>query len=318
MKKARKNLFSAAIAALAVFMAFQVALIKSGPQTASGITESGAFAAKAASQTEDSAAVEVNAPTTGKIKVLPVPAAIIIDSTEKSAIQNNGIGLGSAKKQQSNASMAKETAAVASSGPKQIFPGIIYDEDNGLLYGPNGKGLLNIGFDYDLNQKLFYSAINGWQRNFGYTKTYDVLAPLTNILFQTRMIYFTYGGLDWMIQLWKGQYGITSGAEVGVYNKPSGSGNLVYDCASKDNYLMMNLNVFKNGQPYFTRPAQMHWWLTGFVLGDIVSPDDLNIKTTITFKDNDMTDAFINALSTQSNTKDVYYVVSGNNVSLDW
>ena len=314
MKKAKKNLFSLAIVSLAVFMAFQVAIIKSNSQNASGIAEPDAFLVKAASQTEDAATVVVKASVPSETRaVLPIALKV------KTTVNNNTAAVSvTAKPQGINALAAKETAAVASNGPKQVFPGIIYDEENGLLYGPNGKGLLNIGFDYDLNQKLFYSAINGWQRNFGYTKTYDVLAPLTNILFQTRMIYFTYGGLDWMIQLWKGQYGITSGAEVGVYHKTTGSGKLVYDCASQDNFLMMNLEVFKNGQPFFTRPAQMHWWLTGFVLGDIVSPNDLNIKTTITFKDQKMTDAFINALATQSNTKDVNYVVNGINVSLDW
>lgn len=30
-------------------------------------------------------------------------------------------------------------------------------------------------------------------------------------------IYFQYDGRRWLIEFWKGQYGITTGAEVGVY-----------------------------------------------------------------------------------------------------
>ena len=29
---------------------------------------------------------------------------------------------------------------------------------------------------------------------------------------------FSYGGKRWLIELWKGQYGITTGGEIGIYN----------------------------------------------------------------------------------------------------
>ena len=31
-------------------------------------------------------------------------------------------------------------------------------------------------------------------------------------------ICFMYGGKNWMIELWKGQYGLETGGEIGVYN----------------------------------------------------------------------------------------------------
>ena len=37
---------------------------------------------------------------------------------------------------------------------------------------------------------------------------------------------FYYGGKKWLIELWKGQYGMTTGCEIGVYTAP------VYDVKS--------------------------------------------------------------------------------------
>jgi hypothetical protein len=325
MKKIKKYLISFSIVSLSAVLVFQVTAIKTNSKIVPDINQPVIYQVKAsANSVEKEALVEIATTISDDVdsdtKDTVTPAAIVSDSKAVSAMepQKTVITKENAKADETAKTQTiQKNAAVASSEPKQIFPGIIYDEEKQLLYGPDGRGLLLIGYDYDLDQQLFYSAINPWQRNFGYNKLFDQYANLLNILFDTRCIYFNYNGTDWMIQLWRGIYGITSGAEVGIYTKsPLIPGQ--YDCASDENNLYMDLEVYKDGKLYFTRPAMYHWWQTGFFLGDIVSPNDLNIKSTITFKDQEMTNAFVEALSKDEALSDVYYTVNGINVSIDW
>ena len=311
MKKAKKTLFSLAIASIAVIMAFQVSAIYAKPQSNPGIFEPNVSVVAVASKAEAAVAVTVAAPP-ASVKVLPVTATAEIKTQ---AIETAVIPAPPVKAVSSplvNAAIQTEPNKA-----KNILPGILLDEEKNILYGPNGKGLLLSGFDYDMNQKFFFASLDPWQRAFGYNSLYDTLAPVSSIYFRTRTVTFNYNGLDWMVKLWKGQYGITCGAEVGLYTK-SPSEKFQYDCASKENFLLMDLQVLKGGVTYFTREAQMHWWQTGFVMGGVVVLNDLTVKSTITFKDQVMTDAFVNALNSQENAKGIKYVVNGLSVSVSW
>ena len=77
--------------------------------------------------------------------------------------------------------------------------------------------LAPFGFAYDPSKDIFYSLENAWQKEFGYGKLYDDLAPLMNMAIDCEPIYFDYDGKKWLIEFWKGQYGITTGAEIGLY-----------------------------------------------------------------------------------------------------
>lgn len=217
----------------------------------------------------------------------------------------------------SAATAVVQSSAEDTNKPKTILPGIIYDKDKKILYGPRDKGLLLLGFDYDMNQNLWYSALDPWQRAFGYNLAFDVIAPATSIYFKTRTIFFDYDGLVWMLKLWKGQYGVTSGAEVGLYHRKPDV-KYFYQCASKENFLLMDLEVLRFGRTYFKREAQKHWWQTGFIVGGLITLNSLELKSNITFKDKKMRDSFVKAFSTQDNLADVKYKVKGLSVSLDW
>ena len=57
-----------------------------------------------------------------------------------------------------------------------------------------------------------------YQRKFGDNKYYDMSASLVNCYLQTIRAYFTYNQKDWLIELWKGEYAMsTVGCEVGFY-----------------------------------------------------------------------------------------------------
>ena len=131
------------------------------------------------------------------------------------------------------------------------------------------------GYNYDAEQGIFYTEIDSWQRSANYIQHYDALAPLGNMRFQTTRVDFTTDGLDWRIQLWKGQYGVFGGAEIGIYNKIPGQTEELYYCVDDDHMMYMSYTMYltpadyRSGNAYFTRGWQKHWWLTGFKVGTV-------------------------------------------------
>ena len=73
-------------------------------------------------------------------------------------------------------------------------------------------------------------------------------------------------GKNWLIQCWKGRYGITTGAEIGVYNKEAGSSRSIYSTVTDDERLELGMVVHDKTKLLFERPVQTHWWMTGFLL----------------------------------------------------
>lgn len=179
-----------------------------------------------------------------------------------------------------------------------------YIDENGYITTEGDKGIL--GFGYSINERCFYATGNAWQRNFGYTQLYDKVSELMVISYDTIRVYFTYDNKDWMIQLWKGQYGfVLEGGEVGVYNRPH-SFNITtyYNCATDNDRLPISLTLYDKGRKRFSRAAQTSWWMTGFVPGQLglgvgvgsLLTQLLTETTTITLKDEIMRDAFVAGL----------------------
>lgn len=77
----------------------------------------------------------------------------------------------------------------------------------------------NAGFNYlDGKEKdIIYSRYQAGQRDFGFCYAYDEAIVAIDSILDCEPIYFIYDGKEWMIELWKGQYGIETGGEVGVY-----------------------------------------------------------------------------------------------------
>lgn len=185
-----------------------------------------------------------------------------------------------------------------------------YDPATGQVTNPDGSGLL--GFSYDANEQVFYASLNAWQRNFGYTYVYDMAAPLGVIWYDTSRVYFNYDGKEWMIQLWKGQYGwVLIGCEIGLYYRDfnddafmvDDKGRKFFKCAEDDMLIKMSLSLYRDGRLLFARRQQYSWWLTGFVPGMLDnwgftydSPQSLTVDTMLTFRDEAMMDAFVEGL----------------------
>ncbi len=162
--------------------------------------------------------------------------------------------------------------------------------------------LKETGFAYDPQQNIFYSRMDAWQRSYGYCRLYDeATAPLSMVI-DCEPIRFEYENKKWLIELWKGQYGMTTGGEIGVFTS-GGSGlpvpdvinGVVFRSAADDYLLQMSFTLKKNGRVLFRRSAK-HWWLTGFILGEFSEPSELSMDVTITLKNDEMRREFVDSL----------------------
>lgn len=176
------------------------------------------------------------------------------------------------------------------------------------------------GYEYDINQDIFYSKLNAWQREMGYCRLYDEAAAPLSMIIDCEPIYFEYDKRRWMIEFWKGQYGMTSGCEVGVYvtDKPDIQTEFFegpfFECVSDEDLLKMSYVLRKNGKVLFKR-HDTHWWLTGFKLGEFSYPHELTVDFTIQLKDYEMMNKFIKGLL-NAGYKEKEISIVGNSVSL--
>ncbi|WP_332768226.1 DUF4474 domain-containing protein [Phenylobacterium sp.] len=187
---------------------------------------------------------------------------------------------------------------------------------------PLAKLVYVAGFLYDPSQDIIYSRMDALQRNLGYAYAYDAAALLMDTVIDCEPIFFTGQGKMWMVELWKGQYGLETGCEIGVYNRPAQNppiyyplldavvGTRPYDpahgyfyqSADTADMLQMSFTLNRNGTPLFTRGPELHWWLTGFKWGVYSTPDQLTMDIAISLPAADMHAGFIAALSAMGYT----------------
>lgn len=192
-----------------------------------------------------------------------------------------------------------------------IFSTLFRDYQNASTSVFQG-GVSYAGFLYDQNQDIFYSPIDCWQRQYGYCRLYDeALAPL-GMIADCEPIYFVYDQHIWLIEFWKGQYGMTAGGEIGIYranepatNHPDIYRNWFYECISDDQLMDMSMELRKSGEVLIKRQAR-HWWLNGFRLGEFSETSELTLSFSITFPNIDMCRAFAKALLSVGYTSQEY------------
>ena len=180
-----------------------------------------------------------------------------------------------------------------------------------------------VGYLYDPVEGVFCTADDPWQRNFGFNPVYDNVSQFVMIQYDTARIEFTcHDGEQWMIQPWKGQYGmVLFGGEVGIYKKYTERDVEHYDCAHDEDLMMMEMRVKKYNAnskkddsdevqwpTEIHRPLASYWWITGFKFGFIrmVNPldaqkfrnyPDLRIDFSIRLFDFEMRNEFVKAVN---------------------
>lgn len=163
------------------------------------------------------------------------------------------------------------------------------------------------GYCYDAKQDIFSTTLDAWQRNYGYTESYNHYAPHFNMIFDYEPIYFDYQDRTWLIELWKGQYGINTGAEVGVYYSdsfvpPALRKLTLFHCVKDKDMLPITLHLFQKDCS-IAMVRRPHWWLTIFAVGMYTEPKDLSMNVSITFPNQEMMEVFIDALAQKGYSK---------------
>ncbi len=164
-----------------------------------------------------------------------------------------------------------------------------------------------LGYHYVPCQDIFLSTLDAWQREFGYTQKFDCLAPLFNMVFDSEPVYFDYDGRTWLIEFWKGQYGINTGAEMGIYCAdgivPSENRKNEYFHTIPDDQLpLFFMNLYRTDREdtrTVVNVSMTHWWLAAFRMGCFSQPGNLCANFCIDFADRNMMRAFANALTAQ-------------------
>lgn len=195
-------------------------------------------------------------------------------------------------------------------------------------------------YRYDYVDDVFYTNDKQcWQKPFGFARIYDILAPYAAMEYDYTRVFFNYEGKDYMVQLWKGQYGpFFYGGEIGIYSKPESDKKVnmftFFKVAEEKDWPMMELSIYHqkiNGKwkREFTRDSDRYWWCTGFKPGHlrVMEPaDELRMVSRITFNNEEMASLFAQGLNdcgfaAAKNEKkmglDTYYL-DGTDVYVKW
>ena len=166
------------------------------------------------------------------------------------------------------------------------------------------------GFAYDSNKKVFYTTKNAWQKEFGYCHTYDVGAPFFQMIIDTEPIRFFYNNKNWLITFWKGQYGITTGSEIGIYSttKKKVNKKTIYYPINDDELLDMSFTLYRKNEE-ITTISDKHWWLAIFKIGLFSKPKDLSMDIKIRFPNEDMLNAFLKSFKKLKHKTKYYNVI---------
>lgn len=178
------------------------------------------------------------------------------------------------------------------------------------------KAVVAAGFVYDPAQDIIESRKHPLQYSLGYCWPYDCSSALMSMIIDCERFYFTYRGMHWLIELWKGQYGLETGCEIGVYcdyasatvhqqlgrhavTAPAaarvdlGAQSRFYQSPKPQDWLMMKSRLHRNGMSLLHRGPEVHWWLTGFKWGVFTQhTHDLSLDIEIDFPNTEMAAAF--------------------------
>ena len=198
--------------------------------------------------------------------------------------------------------------------------GIYINTVTGECSNLDDTGMGGLGFNFNIADLTMYATVDCWMRNFGFCLFYDVIAGTMPWFFNynTRRFKFDYDGKEWMIQVWKGNYVITNGAEVGIYNRDASKSGTFYNCVNDEEMLDMSMQVCAGEKILVDKPMQKHWWINGFNLsGRMYLPSLLTLKFSIVMPDEEMRDAFCESID-KHYRKDVSYTVDGLTVNVIW
>ena len=197
--------------------------------------------------------------------------------------------------------------------------GVMVNPVTGEVCGKNDNGMGGLGYNVSVYDLLVYTPVKVWMRDFGFCLAYDLFVYSTPFFFyDTRRIKFDYEGKEWMIQVWKGNYLTSNGAEIGIYNRDAEKRGTYYDCVGDEDMMKMSFKLYHGDELIVERPETLHWWLTGFKLSNALYPDhSMTLDFTVEMKDEAMLEAFCKAVE-KHYRRDMTYTVDGLKVNIIW
>lgn len=156
------------------------------------------------------------------------------------------------------------------------------------------------GYSYIPSQDVFSTRIDAWQRKFGYCAFYDKAASHFNMIFDCLPVYFNYQNRTWLIEFWKGQYGINTGCEIGIYyaDRILAEDELkstIFQSVDDEDMMTLSLQLSEDSDSLAHLCAR-HWWLTAFCMGRFSRPCSLSLRACVTLSSVDMAAAFAEGL----------------------
>ena len=183
------------------------------------------------------------------------------------------------------------------------------------------------GYCYDLQQDVFTSRLDAPQKIFGYNTLFDISAPYFNMIFDYETIYFDYDSRTWLMEMWKGQYGINSGCEIGLYYAdniipPRDYSSTHFTSVEEKDMLQMTYELYKIPQKgkylpdLIGKAGRRHWWLTLFKPGLYSKPEQLYMNVSLRFKDYPMMYSFLRSF--EKSPTDIPFSINGLTVSFTY
>lgn len=200
------------------------------------------------------------------------------------------------------------------------------------------KQVLSYQYSY-IDDYYYTNDKDAWQYNFGFGKIYDFVSPYILLEYDYIRVFFTYENKDWMLQMWKGQYGLVFyGGEVGIYTKEHSDKGIdewtFFNCPAEEDWINMEMTLWHedingNWNREFTREYDKYWWCTGFKNGHLRQEepaDELRLTGRMTFKDAEMTKLVADGLAecglAKAGSKSAMGVdsiyVDGNDIHFSW
>ena len=140
------------------------------------------------------------------------------------------------------------------------------------------------------------------KKNLGACRLYDESAAPLGIIVDFENVYFDYNQKHWLIQLQKGQYGLSCGGEISIYQTTQEPMFITgyfhgsfYQPILKEEELIISYTLMKGNDVFLTRKSNS-WCVNSFRLGAFSEPTDLSMHIRITFPCFGMCESFYNAL----------------------
>lgn len=156
------------------------------------------------------------------------------------------------------------------------------------------------GFAYAGEEDVFTGRLDAWQRKSGYEALFDKAAAHFHMIFDAYPVYFDYEGRTWLIEFWKGQYGINTGAEVGIYHADriileKERKTAHFDAVNDEEMPVIFYCLGKRRRGMFCI-RRRHWWLASFRMGEFSQPKELRLMVVLTFAEPHQAERFYEGL----------------------